>query len=56
MNKYTAAYFKTHDIDMKPTTPSVCKNLTYKRSYVCLFVCTYAGDGQPNGWADQDQT
>jgi len=23
---------------------------------VCLFVCLYAGDGGPNGWADQDQT
>jgi len=23
---------------------------------VYLFVCLYAGDGRPNGWADQDQT
>jgi len=23
---------------------------------VCLSVCLYAGDGRPNGWADQDQT
>ena len=21
-----------------------------------MFVCLYAGDGRPNGWADQDQT
>ena len=24
--------------------------------FVYLFVSLYAGDGRPNGWADQDQT
>jgi len=25
-------------------------------TFICLSVCLYAGDGRPNGWADQDQT
>jgi len=25
-------------------------------TFICLFVCLFVADGQPNGWADQDQT
>ena len=42
INMHTHIYIIKRDI-------SVCLS-------VCLFVCLYVANGQPNGWADQDQT